>query len=236
VAGCDGFHGVCRGAIPAGTLTEHDREYPFAWLGILANVAPSTEELIYAHHERGFGLHSLRSPSVSRLYLQVAPTEDIEDWPDDRIWDELRRRFETMDGWTLHDGPVVEKGIATMRSFVVEPMQYGRLFLAGDAAHIVPATGAKGLNLAVADVRRLAIAIGEWYGSGSTALLDRYSADCLRRVWRAQEFSNFMSLMLHKLDDDPFTFRLQRSRLAYVTSSVAAATSLAENYVGLPFD
>jgi p-hydroxybenzoate 3-monooxygenase len=236
VAGCDGFHGVSRAAIPPGVLTEYDREYPFAWLGILANVAPSTEELIYAHHERGFALHSLRSPSVSRLYLQVAPTEDIERWPDDRIWEELRRRFETTDGWTLHDGPVVEKSIATMRSFVVEPMQYGRLFLAGDAAHIVPATGAKGLNLAVADVRRLSAAIAAWYASGSTTLLERYSADCLRRVWRAQEFSNFMSLMLHKLDDDPFTFRLQRSRLAYVTSSIAAATSLAENYVGLPFD
>jgi p-hydroxybenzoate 3-monooxygenase len=236
VAGCDGFHGVCRDAIPSGVLRTYDHEYPFAWLGILANVAPSTEELIYAHHERGFALHSLRSPSVSRLYLQVEPTEDLEAWSDERIWSELRRRFETHDGWHLADGPIVEKGIATMRSFVVEPLQYGRLFLAGDAAHIVPATGAKGLNLAVADVRRLAIAIADWYRTGSAALLDRYSTDCLGRVWRAQDFSNYMSLMLHRLSDDPFAERLQLARLRYVAGSVAASTSLAENYVGLPFD
>ncbi len=236
IAGCDGFHGVSRGSIPPGVLTEYDHEYPFAWLGILASVAPSTDELIYAYHERGFALHSLRSPSVSRLYLQVDPTEDIERWTDDRIWDELRTRFATDDGWQLRDGPVVEKGIATMRSFVVEPMQYGRLFLAGDAAHIVPATGAKGLNLAVADVRLLALALSEWYRSGSTSLMDRYSADCLTRVWRAQDFSNYMSLMLHRLPGDPFIARLQRARLRYVTSSETAARSLAENYVGLPFD
>jgi p-hydroxybenzoate 3-monooxygenase len=236
VAGCDGFHGVCRDAIPAGLLTTYDHEYPFAWLGILATVAPSTAELIYAHHDRGFALHSLRSPSISRLYLQVEPTEDIDAWSDDRIWAELRTRFATDDGWYLQDGPIVEKGIATMRSFVVQPMQYGRLYLAGDAAHIVPATGAKGLNLAVADVRRLAFAISESYRSDTMELLDRYSTDCLGRVWRAQDFSNFMSLMLHRLSDDPFTARLQRARLAYVASSRAAATSLAENYVGLPFD
>jgi len=235
IAGCDGFHGVSRGSIPPGILTEYDHEYPFAWLGILATVAPSTDELIYAYHDRGFALHSLRSPSVSRLYLQVEPTEDLERWPDDRIWEELRTRFATDDGWHLRDGPIVEKGIAAMRSFVVEPMQYGRLFLAGDAAHIVPATGAKGLNLAVADVRVLAIALDAWYRSGSTELLDRYSADCLTRVWRAEDFSNYMSLMLHRLPGDAFSAQLQRARLRYVTSSQAAARSLAENYVGLPF-
>jgi p-hydroxybenzoate 3-monooxygenase len=165
----------------------------------------------------------------------VDRTEDIEAWPDDRIWEELRTRFATDDGWVLRDGPVIEKGIATMRSFVVEPMQHGRLFLAGDAAHIVPATGAKGLNLAVADVRVLAHALAEWYRSGSTELLDRYSADCLGRVWRAQDFSNYMSTMLHRIGDDAFSDHLQRARLAYVTSSEAAARSLAENYVGLPF-
>ena len=236
VAGCDGFHGISRDAIPAGVLTEYHHEYPFAWLGILAAVPPSTDELIYARSSRGFALHSLRSPSISRLYLQVDPTEEIEAWPDERIWEELRQRFATQDGWSLRDGPVVEKGIATMRSFVVEPMQYGRLYLAGDAAHIVPATGAKGLNLAVADVRLLARAIAAWYRSGSEALLDRYSADCLGRVWRAQDFSNYMSAMLHRYSDDPFSERLQLARLAYVTSSAAAARSLAENYVGLPFD
>jgi p-hydroxybenzoate 3-monooxygenase len=235
VAGCDGFHGVTRDAIPAGVLTEYSHDYPFAWLGILATVAPSTDELIYAYHERGFALHSLRSPSISRLYLEVDPTDAIERWPDDRIWDELGRRFETDDGWVLHDGPIVEKGIATMRSFVVEPMQFGRLFLAGDAAHIVPATGAKGLNLAVADVRVLAAAIEAWYRSGSTDRLDRYSADCLGRVWRAQDFSNYMSTMLHRAGGEAFSDKLQRARLAYVASSEPARTSLAENYVGLPF-
>jgi p-hydroxybenzoate 3-monooxygenase len=235
VAGCDGFHGVSRDAVPRGVLTEFHHEYPFAWLGILAAVAPSTRELIYAYHDQGFALHSLRSPSISRLYLQVEPTEELERWPDERIWEELRIRLARDDGWYLRDGPILEKGISALRSFVVEPMQYGRLFLAGDAAHIVPATGAKGLNLAVADVRVLAAAISEWYRSGSTALLDRYSADCLPRVWRAQDFSNYMSSMLHRLPGDPFGERLQRARLRYLTSSVSAARSLAENYVGLPF-
>jgi p-hydroxybenzoate 3-monooxygenase len=236
VAGCDGFHGVSRGSIPAGVLRAYEHEFPFAWLGVLAAVPPSTDELIYAHHERGFALHSLRSPSISRLYLQVDPTEDIAEWPDDRIWEELRRRFETLDGWVLNDGPVLEKGISPMRSFVVEPMQFGRLFLAGDAAHIVPATGAKGLNLAVADVRVLASALTEWYRSGSRELLDLYTETCLGRVWRAQDFSGYMSAMLHRYPgDDPFRDRLQLARLRYVVSSEAAARSLAENYVGLPF-
>ena len=237
VAGCDGFHGVSRDAIPPGVLHEYHREFPFAWLGILAAVAPSTDELIYAYHDRGFALHSLRSPEISRLYIQVRPDEDIEGWPDDRIWEELRTRFTSDDGWSLTDGPVIEKGISGMRSFVVEPMQHGRLFLAGDAAHIVPATGAKGLNLAIHDVRVLADALASWYGTGDTEQMDRYSERCLRRVWRVQEFSSSMSSMLHRLpDDDGSVGRLQRAQLEYVCSSEAAATSLAENYVGLPYD
>jgi p-hydroxybenzoate 3-monooxygenase len=233
VAGCDGFHGVSRAAVPQGALTVYEREYPFAWLGILAAVAPSTEELVYAHHERGFALHSLRSPSISRLYLQVATDEDLAEWPDDRVWEELRTRLATNDGWTLADGPVLEKGITPMRSFVVEPMQHGRLFLAGDAAHIVPPTGAKGLNLAVADVWLLSGALAEWYRSGRTDLLESYSERCLRRVWRVQHFSWWMTSMLHRLGDD-FDTRVQLSQLDYTCSSPAAATSLAENYVGLP--
>jgi len=234
VAGCDGFHGVSRATVPAGLLTVHSREYPFAWLGILAGVAPSAEELIYTHHKRGFALHSLRSPQLTRLYLQCRPDEDIADWSDDRIWEELHTRFATEDGWELHDGPVLEKGITPMRSFVIEPMQFGRLYLAGDAAHIVPPTGAKGLNLAVADVRVLAQALVAWYRTADTAGLEAYSATCLRRVWRSQHFSWFMTTMLHRFpDEDPFQDQLQRAQLRYVTRSTAAATSLAENYVGL---
>jgi p-hydroxybenzoate 3-monooxygenase len=234
VAGCDGFHGISRPSIPAGVLTAYEREYPFAWLGILAEAPPSSEELIYCSSERGFALHSMRSPKVTRLYLQCAPDEELANWPDERIWEELRARFATDDGWTLADGPVLEKGITTMRSHVVEPMQHGRLYLAGDAAHIVPATGAKGLNLAVADVRVLAQALDAWYRTGRTELLDAYSATCLRRVWRVQQFSWWMTSMLHLFaDDSGFERRLQLSQLAYVCSSRAAATSLAENYVGL---
>jgi len=235
IAGCDGFHGVSRDSIPAGILRTYHHGYPFGWLGILAAVAPSTEELIYAYHERGFALHSLRTPEISRLYLQVDPDEDISNWPDDRIWEELSARMATDGGWTLKTGPVLEKGITPMRSFVVEPMQYGRLFLAGDAAHIVPATGAKGLNLAVHDVHKLAAALIAWYGEGSDELLKQYSTNCLERVWRVQEFSSFMSLMLHRYsDDDGFSDRLQRAQLNYICSSEAASRSLAENYVGLP--
>jgi len=235
IAGCDGFHGVSRDSIPAGVLRTYHHVYPFGWLGILAAVAPSTEELIYASHDRGFALHSLRSPEISRLYIQVEPDEDINKWPDDRIWEELSIRMATDDGWTLQTGPVLEKGITPMRSFVVEPMQFGRLFLAGDAAHIVPATGAKGLNLAVHDVHKLAEAFIAWFRTGTNELLEQYSANCLDRVWRVQDFSSFMSLMLHRYsDDDGFRGRLQRAQLNYVCSSEAAARSLAENYVGLP--
>jgi p-hydroxybenzoate 3-monooxygenase len=232
IAGCDGFHGVCRDAIPAGVLSVFEREYPFAWLGILAAAPPSNEELIYAYHDRGFALHSMRSPSITRLYLQVRPDEDLAEWPDDRIWEELQRRL-GLEGWTLHTGEVLEKGVTGMRSFVVEPMQFGRLFLAGDAAHIVPPTGAKGLNLAVADVRVLAERLAAWYG-GDASALDGYSAQALRRVWRAEHFSWFMTSMLHRLDEgDEFDRKLQLAQLAYVCSSERAAASLAENYVGL---
>jgi p-hydroxybenzoate 3-monooxygenase len=233
IAGCDGYHGVCRPSIPDGVLSSYSREYPFGWLGILAEVAPSNDELVYCHHLRGFALLSLRSPQLSRLYLQCAPDEDVHEWPDDRIWSELQTRLR-IEGWTLAEGPILEKGVTGMRSFVVEPMQHGRLYLAGDAAHIVPATGAKGLNLAIADVRLLAEALVSWYRTGSRDLLDAYSANCLRRVWRAEHFSWWMTSMLHRLPGgDPFDLKLQLSQLRYVTTSEAAARSLAENYVGL---
>ena len=237
IAGCDGFHGVCRPSLPPGVLTEFNRVYPFAWLGILAEVEPSSEELIYSRHQRGFALHSMRSPELTRLYLQVAPDEEVGNWPDDRVWDELERRFETDGGFVLKRGPIVQKGITPMHSFVAEPMQHGNLFLAGDAAHIVPPTGAKGLNLAIADVRVLARALGEFYGSGSRAALDRYSETCLRRVWKVQRFSWWMTSMLHRFEDaNAFDQRRQLAELEYVVGSHAAAQSLAENYVGLPMD
>ena len=237
IAGCDGFHGVCRPSIPAGVLTEFDRVYPFAWIGVLAEVEPSSEELIYSRHDRGFALHSMRSPELTRLYLQVARDEEIDNWPDERIWGELQRRFETHDGFRLKRGPIVQKGITPMHSFVVEPMQYGRLLLAGDAAHIVPPTGAKGLNLAIADVRVLARALGDFYTTGSRAGLEGYSETCLRRVWKVQRFSWWMTSMLHRFEDENvFDQRRQLAELDYVTSSHAASQSLAENYVGLPMD
>ena len=236
IAGCDGFHGICRASIPAGVLTSHEREYPFGWLGILAEAAPSSQELIYSNHERGFALLSMRSPKISRLYLQCEPDEDLEQWPDERIWEELEARL-GVEGWKLTRGAVVQKGVTGMRSFVVEPMQFGRLFLAGDAAHIVPPTGAKGLNLAAADVRVLAHALTEHYKSGSMTLLARYSQIALRRVWKAQRFSWWMTSMLHRFHgENSFDRRRQLAELDYVTSSRAAAQSLAENYVGLPFD
>ena len=233
IAGCDGFHGVCRPSIPGGILTSFSREYPYGWLGILAEVAPSNDELVYAHHPNGFALLSLRSAELSRLYLQCAPDEDLDGWSDGRIWTELQTRLGVA-GWTLAEGPVLEKGVTGMRSFVVEPMQYGRLFLAGDAAHIVPPTGAKGLNLAIGDVRLLAEALVSWYRTGSNELMDTYSANCLRRIWRAEHFSWWMTSMLHRPPgDDPFDLKLQLSQLRYVATSHAGAASLAENYVGL---
>ena len=235
IAGCDGFHGICRPAIPASVLKVWERVYPFAWLGILADVAPSTDELIYARHDRGFALHSMRSPHVSRLYIQVEPDDDIANWSDARIWEELQLRL-AHDGWTLQEGPVADKSITPMRSFVAAPMRYGSLFLAGDAAHIVPPTGAKGLNLAAADVTVLAEALVEKFGGSETAV-DAYSSRCLRRVWRAQHFSWWMTSMLHvDPHDDDYGAQLQRSQLRYVCGSTAAALSLAENYVGLPFE
>ncbi|MEO5700610.1 MAG: 4-hydroxybenzoate 3-monooxygenase [Casimicrobiaceae bacterium] len=237
IAGCDGFHGVCRQAIPSALRREFTRVYPYGWLGILAKARASAKELIYAYHERGFALVSMRSPELQRLYVQCDPTDDLAAWPDGRVWEELHARLATDDGWSLAEGPVLQKNIVSMRSFVVEPMQHGRLFLAGDAAHIVPPTGAKGLNLAVADVRVLVNALDAHYRTGSGALLDGYSTKCLARVWRAEHFSWFMTSMLHHTaNQDPFQQRLQRSQLDYVVHSRAAATSLAENYVGLPFD
>ena len=233
VAGCDGFHGVCRNAVPAGVLRTFERDYPFAWLGILASVAPSTDELIYSYHDRGFSLHSLRSPQLTRLYLQVDPADDVAAWPDERIWKELQIRLGTP-GWSLAEGPVIEKSITAMRSFVVEPMQYRRLFLAGDAAHIVPPTGAKGMNLAIADVKVLADALAEWYRSGDGSRLETYSEVCLTRVWRVQDFSTSMTDLLHRHHGDEFGSKVQRARQAYVCYSPAMARTIAENYVGLP--
>jgi p-hydroxybenzoate 3-monooxygenase len=234
IAGCDGFHGVCRDAVPDGVLTHHEHVYPFGWLGILAEVAPSSEELIYCRHDRGFALHSMRSPELTRLYLQCEPDEPIDDWPDERIWEELHRRFQS-EGWSLAEGPIVEKGVTPLRSFVAEPMQYGRLFLAGDAVHIVPATGAKGLNLAVADVRVLAEGLSRWYSRNDDSRLKAYSDQCLERVWHVQYFAWWMTQMLHRMpdDEDGFQTQLQRAQLNHVVSSRAAATALAENYVGV---
>jgi p-hydroxybenzoate 3-monooxygenase len=235
VAGCDGFHGVSRPSIPSRHRHEFTRSYPFGWFGILVEAPPSTEELIYAHHERGFALHSMRTPRLSRFYLQCEPDDDLGNWSDDRIWSELATRL-AREGWGLNtDGPIIEKGITPMRSFVAEPMQYGRLFLAGDAAHIVPPTGAKGMNLAVGDVRVLAQAMGDLFERGDASGLDAYSDSCLRRVWRAEHFSWWMTSMLHRFpgENAEFEERLQRAQLDYVCRSEAAATTLAENYTGI---
>jgi len=236
IAGCDGFHGICRPSIPAAVLTEFERVYPFAWLGILADAPPSSKELVYSYHERGFALLSMRTAQTSRLYLQCKVDDEIELWDDERIWKELQTRLAT-DEWKLTEGRILQKGVTGMRSFVVEPMQCGRLFLAGDSAHIVPPTGAKGLNLAVADAWRLASAIENFYAQGRRDLLDGYSNACLRRVWRVQRFSWWMTSMLHRSPDgNSFDQRRQVAELEYVTSSRAAAESLAENYVGLPLE
>ena len=237
IAGCDGFHGVCRPSIPAGFLRHYEKVYPFAWLGILATAAPSSEELVYALHERGFALYSMRSPQVTRLYLQCAPEEDIAHWPDQRIWDELGTRLATSDKWHINAGPIFQKGVTPMRSFVADPMRYGNLFLAGDAAHIVPPTGAKGMNLAAADIRVLAHALVSHYKTGRSGELTNYSATCLRRIWKAQRFSWWMTSMLHRFgNDNDFDYQRQLAELDYVTGSPAGMTSLAENYVGLPID
>jgi p-hydroxybenzoate 3-monooxygenase len=237
VAGCDGSHGVCRPTIPQDRHTSFAETYPFAWFGLLVEGPPSSGEIIYARHDRGFALVSTRSATIQRLYFQCDPHDAIGDWPDERIWSELRARLTTDDGWQLLDGRIIQKDIVALRSVVVEPMRYGRLFLAGDAAHIVPPTGAKGLNLAAADVRVLARAFVEFFATGRTHLLDRYSECCLPRVWNAQRFAWWMTSVLHRFpDDDAFRQRLQLAELDHVTTSRAAMTSLAENYVGLPFE
>ncbi|MBB4930387.1 p-hydroxybenzoate 3-monooxygenase [Lipingzhangella halophila] len=236
VAACDGFHGIGRATLPSAVARTFEKSYPFGWLGILANVAPSCEELIYAHHTNGFALHSMRSDEVSRLYLQVPADTDPADWSEKQIWDELATRFELHNSdWTLQRGPITDKAVTPMRSFVTEPMRHGQLFLAGDAAHIVPPTGAKGLNLALRDVSLLAEALTARYGSGDTTLLDEYSDTALRRVWRAEHFSYWMTSLLHAHpESDEFDRRLQLSHLNHIADRPAAATHLAENYTGLP--
>src|ERR1051326_2628625 len=235
IAGCDGSHGVCRPSIPPGVLEHFEREYPYGWLGILSESPPPCEELIYAYHPRGFGLYSMRSPTLSRLYLQCAADEELDNWPDARVWQELHARLGGSS--KLAEGKVLLKGITPMRSFVVAPMQYGKLFLAGDCAHIVPPTGAKGMNLAIADVKVLARAFAEFYRSGRTAALENYSQTCLRRVWKAQRFSWWMTTLLHQFPDaNAFDRRRQLAELEYLTGSLHAQRALAENYTGLPFD
>ncbi|HEX8009900.1 MAG TPA: 4-hydroxybenzoate 3-monooxygenase [Casimicrobiaceae bacterium] len=237
IAGCDGFHGVCRPSLPESARTEYTRTYPFGWFGILTRAPPSSPELIYAHHPRGFALVSTRSPEIQRLYFQCDPHDDVENWSEEQIWTEFRARLATHDGWAPREGPVLQKNIVAMRSFVCEPMQYGRLFLAGDAAHIVPPTGAKGLNLAVADVWVLCRALVAFYRDGRRDLIERYSETVLKRVWRAEYFSWWMTSMLHRFPgNDPFQERLQLAELAYVTTSRPKAVTLAENYVGLPLE
>ena len=237
IAGCDGFHGITRPAIPSRMRREFTRVYPFGWFGILVEAPPSTDELIYAMHERGFALVSTRSPQIQRLYLQCDPHDDVKNWPDARIWDELHARLETVDGWKLAEGRIFQKGVIAMRSYVVEPMRHGRLFLAGDAAHIVPPTGAKGLNLAAADVRVLSRGLASYYKTSNEQALKDYSATALRRVWRAEHFSWWMTSMLHRFHDEtPFHHRLQLAELDYVVTSRAKALTLAENYVGLPLE
>jgi len=237
IAGCDGFHGICRPSVPEGVLTVYERVYPFGWLGILAEAPPSSDELVYTYHEHGFALFSMRSPTITRLYLQVPPDEPIERWSDEAIWAEMTERMATRDGWTPTVGPILQKGVTPMRSFVASPMQHGRLFLAGDAAHIVPPTGAKGLNLAASDVLVLARALKVFYEDGRTDLLDGYSDVCVRRVWKAQRFSWWMTATLHRFPDETaFDHQRQIADLDYLTGSRAALTSLAEQYVGLPSD
>jgi p-hydroxybenzoate 3-monooxygenase len=236
IAGCDGFHGVCRQSVPAGAVTPHERVYPFGWMGLLSDTPPVSHELIYVHHERGFALCSMRSRTRSRYYLQCSLAEPVETWSDQRFWDELRRRLDPATAETLVTGPSIEKSIAPLRSFVAEPMRFGRLFLAGDAAHIVPPTGAKGLNLAASDIHYLSGGLIEYYKDGRTAGIDAYSARALRRIWQAERFSWWMTLLLHSLPDaGSFGQRVQKAEMEYVVGSRAAATALAESYVGLPY-
>jgi p-hydroxybenzoate 3-monooxygenase len=235
IGGCDGFHGICRPSFPDGVLTNFERDYPFGWVGILSESPPPDEELIYTYHERGFALYTMRSATRARLYLQCAPDDDVANWPDDRIWEELQIRL----GGTrkLQEGKVIDKIITPMRSFVVEPMQHGRLFLAGDSAHIVPPTGAKGMNLAFADVMVLARAFEVFYGANRTDLLESYSKVCLRRIWKAQRFSWWMTQMLHRFDNEnAFDMRRQLAELDYLVTSRASQMTLAENYTGLPLE
>jgi p-hydroxybenzoate 3-monooxygenase len=235
IAGCDGFHGICRPSIPDGVLTTYERVYPFGWLGILAEAEPSCDELVYTLHERGFALFSMRSPTITRLYFQVPPDEPIANWSDDAIWQEMLTRMTTKDGWKPNVGRIIQKGVTPMRSFVAAPMRHGRLFLAGDAAHIVPPTGAKGLNLAASDVLVLARALKVFYERGRAEGLDEYSDICIRRVWKAQRFSWWMTSTLHRFpDENAFDHQRQIADLDYLTSSRAAMASLAEQYVGLP--
>jgi p-hydroxybenzoate 3-monooxygenase len=237
IAGCDGFHGVCRPSIPAGLLHTYERMYPFGWLGILAEAPPSSEELVYTYHQRGFALFSMRSPTVTRLYIQVPPDEPIERWSDDAIWAEMLERMATADGWQPNVGRILQKSVTPMRSFVASPMRHGRLFLAGDAAHIVPPTGAKGLNLAASDVLVLAQAMKAYYERGRTEGLEAYSDVCVRRVWKAQRFSWWMTSTLHRFpDENDFDDQRHLADLDYLVSSRAAMTSLAEQYVGLPLE
>ena len=236
IAGCDGFHGVSRGTIPGDVLRTYEKVYPFGWLGVLSRTPPVTPEVTYNHHERGFALCSMRSTSLSRYYVQCSLEDDVAEWPDDRFWDELRLRLPGDLARELVTGPSIEKSIAPLRSFVAEPMRHGRLFLAGDAAHIVPPTGAKGLNLAFSDVNYLSRAFAAWYGCGDESLLDAYSETCLRRVWKAERFTWWMTTLLHRFPENgPFGERIQLADLDYLVGSKAAMTALAENYVGLPY-
>jgi len=237
VAGCDGFHGISRKSIPEGRIKEFEKVYPFGWLGLLSDTPPVADELIYARHERGFALFSMRSSTRSRYYLQVGLDEKVEDWSDERFWEELKRRIPDDVAAQLVTGPSIEKSIAPLRSFVVEPMQYGRLFLVGDAAHIVPPTGAKGLNLAASDVNTLYRLMVKVYQEGRTDLIPNYSETCLKRIWKAERFSWWMTSMLHKFsEEEDFNTRMQQAELDYVTSSEAGLTTIAENYVGLPYE
>ena len=236
IIGCDGFHGISRKTIPKNVISSFNHTYPFAWLGVLVQAPPSSEELIYSNSVSGFALHSMRSPAITRNYIQCPPDDVIEDWSNDRIWQELHARLETVPDWKLIEGKILEKGITPMRSFVCETMRHGRLYLAGDASHIVPPTGAKGMNLAISDIRFLSQALSDWYRSGSEDLLDSYSTNCLRRVWQGERFSWYMTSLLHTFpEDNRFQHRLQQAELDYLSNSKAASAALAESYVGYDF-